>query len=116
MMKLSKPSKELAERILAEVGYDNRLIGFRLHERLGAIPLTMYSFEEVVRLLNSPNPRLDFNRLEEWVRKIMGDEELAGKIREAAEKGESDQERTRRIRYVMNERLSQCKTFSSAKS
>ena len=99
----------MANRILTEVAFENRLIGFSLRERSGPVPVTMYSFEEVVSLLKDPYPRLDFSELEIWVRKTMDDQELAEQIAEAIGKGKSDQNRSDRIRKLMEERLSQCK-------
>jgi hypothetical protein len=109
MGKLQEPSKNLAKRILTEVDFEDRLSGFNLRERAGAFPVTMYSFEEVVSLLNDPHPRLDFNELEGWVRKTMKDGELADQIADAINKGHSDQERTHFIKNLMEERLNQCK-------
>lgn len=116
MQKLQAPSKKLATKILTEVGFDDRLIGFKLHERVGPISITMYSFEEVVRLLNDLNSRLDFKRLETWIRKVMRDEELGEKIAVAVEKDSSNQDKSWRICNLMNERLSQCKALSEEKS
>jgi len=109
MGKLRVPSNDLSKRILTEVGFEDRLSGFSLRERAGAIPVTMYSFEEVIFLLNDPHPRLNFDELEMWVRKTMGDQELAEQIAEAIGKDKSDQNRSDRIRKLMEERLSQCK-------
>jgi hypothetical protein len=109
MGKLKGLSRELAIRILTEVDFGDRLCGFSLRERSGPMPVTMYSFKEVISLLNEPHPRLDFNELEGWVRKTMGDRELAEQIREAIRRGKSDQDRSLRIKNVMEERLNQCK-------
>lgn len=106
---LSKPSKELTLRILTEVGFKDRLIGYRLRERAGPMSITLYSFEEVVCLLNDPYPRIDFNQLEVWTRETMGDLELAGRIKEVVKKDISDQERLCQIRDLMEERSLQCK-------
>jgi hypothetical protein len=109
MRKLQEPSKHLAKRILTEVDFEDRLSGFSLRERAGAVPVTMYSFQEVVSLLNDPHPRLDFNELEGWVRETIRDAELAEQIAEVIEKGNNDQERTYSIRDLMEERLNQCR-------
>jgi hypothetical protein len=106
---LKHPSQELGKRILTEVDFEDRLVGFSLHERKGPNPITMYSFEEVVSLLKEPHPRLDFSELEMWVRKTMDDQELAEQIAEAIGQGKSDQNRSDRIRKLMEERLRQCK-------
>ncbi len=116
MEKLTLPSKALATRILTEVGFEERLMGYRLHERTGAMSITLYSFEEVVGLLNGPHPRIDFNRLEKWVREIMGDLELAGKIRELLKEDMSDRDRSSGIRDLMALRLHQCMKSSLQKT
>ncbi|MDI7261178.1 MAG: hypothetical protein QME90_14830 [Thermodesulfobacteriota bacterium] len=108
MGKLREPSRELAKRILTEVGFEDRLAGFSLRERSGPNPITMYSFKEVVSLLNDPHPRLDFSELKTWVRKTMDDQELAEQIAEAIGKGKSDQNISLRIKKLMEERLNQC--------
>jgi hypothetical protein len=112
MERLKEPSHELALRILGEVIFEDRLVGFSLRERSGPMPVTMYSFKEVVSLLNDPHPRLDFNELEGWVRKTMGDSELAEQIAEAVRSGRSDQDRSLHIKKLMEERLSQCKRLA----
>lgn len=111
MEKLRDPSSKLAKKILTEVGFEDRFNGFILRERSGPMPVTMYSFEEVVSFLNEPHPRFDFNELEGWIRGTMSDEELAARIAETIKSGQSDQERFLRIKKVMKERLSQCKRF-----
>jgi hypothetical protein len=108
--KLRVPSGDLRKRVLTEVSFEDRLEGFNLHERTGPNPVTMYSFEEVVSLLSDRHPRLDFNALEKWVREVIDDTELAEKISGAIQKGNSDLERTRLIRDLMEERLNQCRT------
>lgn len=112
MKELKVPSRELAMRILSEVGFEDRLVGFSLRERTGPVPIIMYKFEEVVSLLNHPYPRMDFNELEEWIRKAMGDKEMAEQIAEAIKKGKSDQERSHLIKELMEERLRQCKKLA----
>jgi len=107
--KLRIPSNDLTSRILTEVGFEDRLEGFRLRERSGPVPVILYRFEEVVSFLNDPHPRLDFRELEGWIRRVMGDAELAEKIAGAIQKGNNDQDRTYLIRDLMEERLNQCR-------
>jgi len=109
MAKLGDPSRELAARVLTEVDFEHRLNGFILRERAGALPITMYSFEEVVSFLNDHHPRVDFNELKGWMRETMDDMELTERIAEAVRIGRSDQDRLQRIRKLMEERLNQCK-------
>jgi hypothetical protein len=73
------------------------------------MPASLYSFEEVVHLLNDKFPRLSFQRLQEWLRTIIKDAELATKIADAVEREDNDRNRTERTRILMKERLCQCK-------
>ena len=105
MKRLPEPSRALCERILSEVGFNDRLIGYRLRQRTGPAPVTLYSFGEVFALLGDAHPRIDFVRLEEWVRHVMKDEALADKIQEAIKEDTSGREKTLLIRDLMEERL-----------
>ena len=109
MKTLSEPSQALAIRILDEVGFEDRLIGYRFRERSGMMPVTLYSFEEVVALLMDSNPRIDFSRLENWLRKPVKDYELAERVKQVADQDISDQEKSELIRNLMIKRLLQCK-------
>jgi hypothetical protein len=82
-LRIGRPSKDLTERVLNEVDFEDRLTGYRLSKRTGVTTIRLSSFEEVVGLLNETHPRLDFDRLEQWIRETMGDPELSGKIRES---------------------------------
>jgi hypothetical protein len=107
-MELESPTEALAGRILAEVGFEDRITGYRLRERTGIMTIRLYSFGEVVGLLNDPYPRLDFAGLQRWISETMGDPELAGKIGDAIQEDTSEQVRSIRIRDLMAQRLSQC--------
>jgi len=106
---LTKPSRKLKKQIMKEVGFAERLTGYKLHERMGPMPRTLYSFREILDLLNEANPRIDFNGLEQWIREVMGDGELAERILETVEVDRSDQEKTCLIRDLLAQRLAQCR-------
>ena len=112
MKNLSEPSKDMASKILNEVGFEERFIAYRLRERTGPIPITLYSFEEAVGLLNDPFPGVDFTRLEDWIREVMGDGELADKIRDVIARDISARDKTLCIRDLMVERLIQCRRIT----
>jgi hypothetical protein len=112
MKKLSDPSRELSIRILRKVTFENRFIGYRLSERHGASRITSYSFQEVVSLLKDQMPRVDFLALQEWVRKVMGDEELAERISAAVKEETNDHDRAVSARNLMEERLAQCERMA----
>ena len=108
MKKLSIPSRALNNRILKKVTYENRFIGYRLSERHGACRITSYSFQEVLNLVRGEMPRVDFFALQEWIRQVMGDEELAEKMATAIKEETNDHDRAVSARNLMEERLAQC--------
>ncbi len=108
MKKLSEPSGALGDRILKKVRFEDRFIGYILSERHGAGRITSYSFQEVVNLLRHPMPRVDFNALQEWVQRVMKDEELSEMMATALEEENNDLDRAVGIRNLMEERLTQC--------
>ena len=95
--------------MLEEVIFDERIIGYRVRQRLGPIKTTMYSFEEVVNFLDDKFRLLKFEELEKWLRAIMKDKELAMKIVGVVEVENNDHDRTQRIKILMGQRLHQCK-------
>ena len=107
-----KPDKELISRVFNEVGFEERIVGYRISEHLGPVKTSMYGFEEVVHFLNDPFPQLEFEELEKWIRVVMKDKELALKITKVVEEETNDYDRTERIRRLMEERLSQCKNLA----
>ncbi len=111
MKKPSDPTLELATRILTEVDFEDRLFGFKLKLRAGPMPVTMYSFTEVVAFLCDDNPRIDVAGLQVWIKEVMGDRELADII--GGEIGENDTEydKTEIVRELMEVRLGQCKSL-----
>jgi hypothetical protein len=109
MIKLAKPNKILASRILTEVDYREHIMGYQLSERGGARPVKLYSFEEVVNLLNAPHPRLDFEALLVWVQDVMNDLELTSKLKTIFHQDVSDYEKSLQCRELMEQRLAQSK-------
>ena len=109
MEKLSKPDKKLVSRVLNEVGFNERIVGYRVRQRSGPAMTTMYSFEEIVNFLNDKFPLLKFEELKRWLKDVLKDEELAMRIAEVVEEEKNDHDRTQRIKELMVERLSQCK-------
>ena len=108
MAPLSEPSRELARRILGDVEFENRLVAFRLHPRMGPAQVTLYSFGELADFFHDPFPQLEIGELEQWMRKVIGDVELAEKIRSLAGSREGEREKLERLRRLLETRLVQC--------
>jgi hypothetical protein len=109
VQRLSEPDEQLVSRVLSEVEYEDRLIGYRMRERIGPIRVSVYSFEEAVHLLNDSFPCLNPENLIEWIEVVVKDEELAARIAEAVEQEGNDRDRMLRARALMGERLCQCR-------
>ena len=109
MHTLSTPDENLTARVLREVGFDQRLVGCRLRERTGPIQASLYSFEEVVHLLNDKCPYLIPERLQHWVETVTEDSELAAAIADAIQEETNDRDRMLRSKTLMEKRLCQCK-------
>jgi hypothetical protein len=114
MERLSRPSGALARRVLTEVGFEDRLVGFRLRRRAGPDRVTLYSFREVVGFLTDDFPRMNIAGLAEWTRNAMGDGELADLIDAVNGEATNEREKLLRIRNLMGERLLQCERTGTA--
>ena len=122
---LSEPSRELATKILTEVGFKERLVGVTMHPRAGNTDILIYSFEEATVLLHYDAGNLgieatgsigyiNLNALQKWVGDIYGDKELAEIIRERIKAGGSFKEQVEYIKPLMEQRLRQCKGIVGA--
>ncbi len=107
MKELQRPSEELARRILAQVEFKDRLVGYQLRKRLGPTAVTLYSCGEVVGFLSEGFPQIKVNKLETWVRETMCDTELADEIRVLTKSNLNDRELLLGIRNLMAQRLVQ---------
>jgi len=101
------PTKELATRILGEVDFPDRLIGHKMRKRMGPVPVSLYSFEEVVRFLTEDIPQIDLEDLHTWVGEKIGDRDLARAIEEISRKDMDDPEKFLHIKGLMAARLGQ---------
>lgn len=112
MKSFREPGRELAERILAEVGFHDRLVGYRMRRRMGPVAVSLYSLEEVIRFLSEEMPQLDVDDLHGWVRGTMKDTDLARSIQDINSKEGSDQEKLLQIRSLLAARLTQCRRIA----
>ena len=108
MQTLSTPDEHLVARVLREVGFDQRIVGYRMRERTGPMPASLYSFEEVVHLLGDKFPYVNLQQLQQWVDSVTEDSELAAAIASVIREETNDHDRLSRVRALMAERLCQC--------
>jgi hypothetical protein len=116
MESLSTPSKTMVSRIFKKVKFQNRLVGYVLHSRAGALRISLYSLEEVFTLLNESDPRIDFDELEAWIRNVISDEALADKVKNFIEMKGSLMDKNHRIRELIGGRLTQCRELQLNKN
>jgi hypothetical protein len=109
MAEFTEPTRELARRMLSEVEFEDRLVGYQLYPRLGEVEITLFSFEEIVAFLGDQNPYVDLKKLETWVREVIGDHELAEKINRLTGKNLSAFEKMAQAGSMMEARLKQCR-------
>ncbi len=107
MKPFQPPTTELARRILGEVDFHDRLIGHKMRMRMGPVPVSLYSFEEVVRFLTEDIPQMDLDDLQAWVGEKIGDRDLAGAIEEISRREMDDPEKYLHIKGLMAARLGQ---------
>jgi hypothetical protein len=115
MEMLKAPSRELAVRVLDEVGFEDRITGSSLHVRAGVRILSLYSLEDIFRLLKEPHPHIDLDQLENWIRTVIKDRELSDQIKEVLAQKSNQQEIIPLIKDLVGWRLIQCKQLTGGK-
>jgi hypothetical protein len=90
-LELPTPSRELAERLMTECGWDGRLRADSYNAMAGSVPQFVYSLEQAADFLEGGLDELAYRssgflgviapaELLAWVRDALGDEELAQAI------------------------------------
>lgn len=121
MTNLSQPSPDLAARILAEVGFEERLVGVRMTPRAGMLRSSLYAVREVAAFLNAGSIEevfadgcragigyVELGELADWVGSVFGDAELATRIRSTIHSKGSYLEKGAAVRGFLEARLRQC--------
>lgn len=111
-MRLPRPNQEQARKALALTSFEHRLMGFRLHRRLGPVPVALYSLAEAVAFLEDVYAQVDFQELEIWASKALSDPDLAREIARLAAEGSNQLQKTQRIRRLLEARLRQCRKLA----
>lgn len=68
----------------------------------------------MARLLGDKYPALSFAELEEWLRTVVRDGELANRVARAIEEQIINHDKVLHIKALLEERLSQCKSLRIA--
>jgi hypothetical protein len=117
---LSEPKPELAARLLAAVGFEQRLVGLKMAAMGGSNPSELYSLNEVANFIHVDDYEtalrdqhatvgyVDPSALSRWVAEVLGDEELAAAITECAPQGAFYGSVAMSLKELLLERLAQC--------
>ena len=128
MTQLSRPSRELATRLLTEVIFNDRIIGVWMHTMGGGTECFILSLREAVGFLK-PNDGgvwstagwtcyIDPSRLQKWIAEVLNDQELAQAIEQLVKECDRHDDPIERyqkkmglmgpIKQLMEQRLRQC--------
>lgn len=101
MVTLTKPTPELRERLLTEVGPDKRLVGMKMSAMGGSNPVALHSLTAVAGFVQvppyeqaiRPNAQVtvgfvDLKALSRWLSEVFGDVELASLVEGEIASGE----------------------------
>lgn len=127
MAKLAEPSKDLAARLLSELDYEKRLVGYEMSPATGNAQRSLYSLQEAYDFLKMGEADdlllrgggaligyLDLDELRQWVGDVLGDQDLAAAVGQAVADAENYRDRLLEVRQLVRERLDQCKAAVSA--
>lgn len=111
MRQLTKPTDELVNRVLGDVEYDGRLVGYRIHKRYGPTEIVMYRFAEVVAFLREQHVLIDFDELVCWTKEVIRDSELEEAIKHVIASESDVKTRISLIQSILADRLNQCENI-----
>jgi len=119
---LSMPTPEMAQRLLAQVVYEKRLVGVRMAAMGGANPTSLHSllevasfihvgdYEEAMRDNKATVGFIDPAALSRWIDEVLEDPELAAGVRERAVEGAFYGAVAMSVKELLAERVGQCKS------
>ena len=126
VIKLSKPSKELATRLLGKVSFKDRITGISGHPMGGEEEQCLYRFADATDFLHVSEDAqkgfgwvrfININALKKWVGETLGDIELAQAIGETTkeldtcpplDREQKVQDLVFPVKALMQQRLEQC--------
>lgn len=120
MVNMSEISEERAQKLLQEVGFEDRLIGVTMGSSTGNSETTLYSLKELAFFLRSDSYEklshrghgsmcyINIDDMLSWIGKIYGDQELADLMAAEMAKVESNADKLEAAAELLRERLKQC--------
>lgn len=128
-VQLLEPTPELANKLLSEVGFEQKITGCKIAQMGGQDLTFLYGLEEVSRFMNvdefgvlmtlggSPSiGQIDLEDLRKWVEEVFGDKELAKAIEEVIAHKDIYPERCGPVKELLEQRINQCKAVLAKKA
>jgi hypothetical protein len=116
---LPPPTPELAGRILAKCSYADRLPAGRFTARVGIMRGTVRGLPEL-HLYLAPDerslPAVNFERLADWIERVVSDADLAGATRAAARDADSYVSACIATYALVGQRLDQARAVKGARA
>ena len=124
MINLPKPSRDVALRVMGEVGFEERLLGVKMRPMVGNQEHFVYSAKEVIEFLRMDSVDdllttgskayvgyIDPLVLKKWMAEVIGDKVLAEAIKEEMERLDNFKDQVTAIKMLISERFNQCATL-----
>jgi hypothetical protein len=121
MVSLPKPSRDVALRVMGEVGFEERLLGVKMRSMAGNQEHFIYSVKEVLEFLRMERVEdllttgskeyvgyIDPHVLKKWMAEVVGDKGLAESIEEEIERFDNFKDQVAEIKALIAQRLDQC--------
>ena len=121
MVSLTEPSRDVALRVVGEVGFEDRLLGVKMRPMVGNQEHFIYSVKEVIEFLRmepvedllTPGSRsyvgyIDLQVLKNWMAEVIRDQGLAEAIENALEIKDNFKDQVAEIKALIADRFNQC--------
>lgn len=127
MAELSTISKETAQKLLQEVGFDNRITGVKMSGSAGNQNTSIYSlkelknflrsdaFENLSRKSHSTMSYIDVEGMLRWIEDVYEDKELVEVMKAEMENAKSLADKLEIARELLAKRVSQCEELLGIK-
>lgn len=120
MADLSEISVEMAQKLMQEVGFEDRIIGVNMGGSTGNNEITIYSIKELASFLRTDHYDnlsqrghgsmcyIDIDKMLRWIGQVYGDQELAEAMTNEMANAKSNAMKFYAARKLLMERLQQC--------
>ena len=121
MVSLPEPSRDVALKVVGEVGFGERLLGVKMRPMVGNQEHFIYSVKEVIEFLRMESVEdllttgsksyvgyIDLHVLKKWMAEVIGDQGLAEAIEKELEIRDNFKDQLTSVKALIEQRLDQC--------